>query len=95
VPTAWDETRLVDGYPGRFVIMARRSGNTWYIAAINGTGAEKQVTPDLSFLPEDVAGALITDGPDRTFIQTKLESDTLQKPTLTLPPNGGFVMIAK
>ncbi len=34
----WDETKFVDGFPGEFVILARRSGKTWYIAGINGGG---------------------------------------------------------
>ena len=37
VPTTWDETRLIDGYPGKFVTMARRHGNSWYIVSLNGT----------------------------------------------------------
>lgn len=43
LPTAWDETRLIDGYPGKFAIMARRSGTTWYICGINGTDQEMQM----------------------------------------------------
>ena len=38
VPTLWDETRLIDGYPGRYVILARRHGDDWYVAGINATG---------------------------------------------------------
>jgi hypothetical protein len=37
LPAAWDETRLLDGYPGKSVVMARRKGSTWYVAGINGT----------------------------------------------------------
>jgi hypothetical protein len=37
VPTTWDETCLIDGYPGKYVTMARRHGNTWYIVSLNGT----------------------------------------------------------
>ena len=40
VPTIWDETRFIDGYPGSYVALGRRKGNTWYIAAVN---AEKEV----------------------------------------------------
>jgi len=39
VPTVWDETVFVDGYPGRYVVIARRSGNRWYVGGINA-GAE-------------------------------------------------------
>lgn len=37
LPTAWDETRLISGYPGKSVVMARRKGDRWYVAGINGT----------------------------------------------------------
>ena len=47
VPTTWDETRLIDGYPGKFVTMARRHGNSWYIVSLNGT-LENPVKLDLN-----------------------------------------------
>ncbi|MDO4164737.1 MAG: glycoside hydrolase family 97 protein [Bacteroides sp.] len=37
VPTEWDETRFIDGYPGRYVVLARRHGDCWYLAAVNAT----------------------------------------------------------
>lgn len=43
LPTAWDETRLLAGYPAEYVVMARRSGDTWYIACINGTDESKEI----------------------------------------------------
>jgi hypothetical protein len=49
VPTTWDETRYLDGYPGKYVILARRHGNDWYVAGINNTGAPLKVELDLSF----------------------------------------------
>ena len=38
VPTLWDETRFIDGYPGKYVILARRSGNKWYVAGVTSDG---------------------------------------------------------
>lgn len=35
VPTTWDEVRFIDGYPGKYVILARRHGDKWYIAGVN------------------------------------------------------------
>ncbi len=35
VPTTWDEVKFIDGYPGKYIIMGRRSGDDWYVAAIN------------------------------------------------------------
>ena len=37
VPTSWDETRYIDGYPGKYIVMARRSGDKWYIVGLNAT----------------------------------------------------------
>ena len=39
VPVVWDETRFLAGEPGQFVVLARRSGNQWYIGGINGENA--------------------------------------------------------
>ena len=46
VPVAWDETLFLDGYPGKFVILARRSGDSWIVAGLNGT--DKPITQTLS-----------------------------------------------
>ena len=48
LPAAWDESRFIDGYPGEYVVMARRKGARWYIAAINGTDEEKDIPTGLS-----------------------------------------------
>lgn len=50
MPTVWDETRLLSGYPGESVVMARRNGDTWYIAGINGKDEPQMLTFDASFL---------------------------------------------
>ena len=42
VPTTWDETRFIDGYPGKYVVLARRQGDHWYVAAINATNKRQQ-----------------------------------------------------
>lgn len=93
VPTAWDETRLIDGYPGTFVVIARKSHDKWYIAGINGTEEKKKLSLDLSFLPAETKATLITDGPDRSFSRTMLEKDTACKPGIKLQPHGGFVIV--
>jgi alpha-glucosidase len=103
VPTVWDETRLIDGYPGNFAVIARKSGSKWYIAGLNGTKQEKELTLDLSFLPAQTTAALITDGPasvdaetgrpQRSFNQSTLNKYTIRKPNIKLQPNGGFVII--
>lgn len=44
VPTEWDETKFIDGYPGKYIVMARRSGDKWYLAATNGEKADREVS---------------------------------------------------
>lgn len=71
MPTSWDDTHVVDGFPGRFVVLARRAGDIWYLGGIAGENAYA-ATMDFSFLPE--AGAyeatLIQDGASDAFIST-------------------------
>jgi hypothetical protein len=58
VPTLWDEVRFLDGYPGKYAILARRSGDKWYIAGINAQ--EEPVVADIP-LPASGAVTLYTD----------------------------------
>ena len=63
VPAAWDETRFIAGEPGRFVILARRKGNDWYIGGINGRDIAEQVNVPLAFLGQGrYTMTLIRDG---------------------------------
>jgi len=92
IPVSWDETRLLDGYPGKYVIMASRKGETWYISGINATGTNKEVTFELPFVKAD-NGMLITDGDNnRSFIQESIKLNASRTVTFNLKPNGGFVL---
>jgi len=50
LPTVWDDTRYVSGYPGESAVLARRRGDTWYVAGINGTDEPKTLTVSLDFV---------------------------------------------
>lgn len=52
VPATWDDTRVIDGYPGRAVALARRSGNVWYVGVMTGDGTAGRVTVPLEFLEQ-------------------------------------------
>lgn len=90
VPAAWDDTRFVDGYPGEFAVIARKSGNRWYIAGINGTDQPKTLKLDLTKFTKSVKGRLITDGENRTFQSRQISGSN---PEITLIKNGGFVLV--
>jgi alpha-glucosidase len=65
VPTVWDDTRVIDGYPGEFAVVARRSGNRWFIGALNGS-RERDFKIPLDFLSpgQNYEATLYYDNPD-------------------------------
>lgn len=80
----------MDGYPGKYAVIARRAGGTWYIAGINGTTSDKTLTLDLSFVGSK-QGVIITDGDkERSFSQRSIAAG--KKVAVTLKPHGGFVI---
>jgi len=93
IPSHWDDTRFIKGFPGKLVVLARRSGNTWYVAGINGENIEKNLNLELLFLENEKTGMLITDGANnRSFTMQKI-TVTPEKPLETkLKGNGGFVI---
>lgn len=93
LPSAWDDTRLLDGYPGQSAVIARRSGDTWYIAGINGTEGEIILEPDFSRIGQDVTlSMLITDKGDKPGMGFDIRKNE-RAGKLTLPARGGFVAI--
>ena len=90
LPTVWDETHLLSGYPGENVVIARRHGKTWYVAGINGTDIPQSMAFTTDFLKEPAQ-------------QLKLFADSEQGgwdihsinelPTaVTCVPRGGFII---
>ena len=91
VPTTWDEVKFVDGYPGKYVIMARRSGDKWYVAGINAT--DKPVTKKiaLDMLSAGKTALLYTDDAKLNGnVKTQRVGKTLK---VTIPTNGAFVLV--
>ena len=94
LPSAWDDTRLLAGYPGRFAVIARRSGDTWYIAGINGTDEELPVDPDFSRIGVSTLETLITDNGSEPGKGFNIEHNA-PAAKLTLPARGGFVAVSQ
>ena len=88
LPTVWDETRYVSGYPGESAVLARRSGNTWYVAGINGKDAPQILKTNLSFIGKGSVQMFADDASGNWQISTisKLPSQ------VECQPRGGFVM---
>jgi len=53
LPTTWDETRIIDGYPGEFAIIARKKNDVWFLGALSGV-APKELSISLDFLDKGV-----------------------------------------
>lgn len=96
VPTAWDETRFLAGYPGREVVIARRKAARWYVAGINGEDRSKKVSIPFPFLTKGKTyrAELIADGDYDSGLDVKYltikEDDTLEVKCL---PRGGFTLV--
>ena len=92
VPTTWDEVRFIDGYPGRFAIFARRSGNKWFVVGIN---AEKEALK--TSLPLDMfqKGQILSVYSDDALLNGSVKEVKLNKKqqlNITIPTNGGLVI---
>ncbi|WP_367392660.1 glycoside hydrolase family 97 catalytic domain-containing protein [Lewinella sp. LCG006] len=88
IPTRWEESKLLAGYPGKEVIMARRKGDTWYIVGINGEASAKTFELDLSFVKHQ-EGLLFYDDASGIPAQKQVAAGHVQ---LELVPYGGFVI---
>jgi len=93
VPTAWDETRFIDGYPGQLAVLARRRGTDWYVGAITSDTMVSIAEVPLRFLGAGTYDvSLISDGEDvdkfAHATETLIRRDTM---TVELAPRGGFV----
>lgn len=100
LPSVWDETRFISGYPGESAVLARRSGDTWYIAGINGKDEPQTLTTDLSGILDTDAGQTITTFQDTTDPDAPWQIDTgCVNPSLSeslmffCQPRGGFVIV--
>ena len=93
LPTTWDETRYIDGYPGKYVVLARRHGDQWYVAGLNAQKEPISLTIDLSAF--NVTKQL-NDQVDKKGSVTGIAISDMKikkgKAKITIQPNGGIVM---
>ena len=110
IPTVWDETRVLQGELGKYIVTARRSGGIWYIGGINDWDA-RDITLDMSFLLKGGKSAgkgsitLFKDGPnahrsahDYTIDKLNVVDYIARKSTpltIHLAPGGGFAMVVE
>ena len=87
LPNNWDDVKFIDGYPGKLFVVARKAGNKWYVAGINGENTEKELTLNLSFL-KNKKGTLISSGKGN-------EEPSFNLTTITIPSAGDMNIIVK
>ena len=94
LPSVWDDTKLISGYPGSSVVIARKKADNWYLGALNGLDKKQSLKLDLSFIKDnnDYTAKLFTDsGSGNSFsikdIQVKEIPDLIE-----CLPHGGFVI---
>lgn len=97
VPSTWDETRFLDGYPTRYVVLARRHGSDWYVAGLNATGKQLKLTLSM---PE-LAGKTVSYYNDKAIKKGQIVADSQVRTVkvdkkgnvkVTIEPNGGLIL---
>ena len=93
MPTTWDETQFIDGYPGRYAVLARRHGDDWYVAGISALKEPLKLTLDL---PMFTAGSqlkyYVDDPKTGQPVLTTLKVDKKGKAKVEIQPNGGLII---
>ncbi len=94
VPTTWNETRYIDGYPGKYVVLARRHESTWYIAATNATKEPLKFSLSLDIFKKGDVITIYNDNaktrePEKTTIKVKDPT----RINFTVQPDGGVVIV--
>jgi hypothetical protein len=93
VPAVWDDTKFLDGFPGKYAAFARRGDGRWFAAGINGEATERKLDLDLSGVSVRDRATLIVDAGQGRFEQREVTWRDGDRVPVTLAPNGGFVMV--
>ena len=96
LPTTWDETRFLDGYPTKYVVLARRTGDKWYVAGMNGTQQAKTLQLSLPMFAGQTVQCYIDqpskNGAPCTSVLKALKVDKKGIAKVTLQPMGGVII---
>lgn len=93
VPTTWDETIFLDGYPGKYVVLARRHADRWYIAGINAGKEPLKLELNLPMCRKGDKISYYSDTKDRAPQQEDMEIKRPEKVKVTLQPEGGIILV--
>jgi hypothetical protein len=91
LPAQWEDMKFIEGFPGKYAVLARKSGSKWYISGINAESTAKEISLNLSSFGKKKA-TLITDGAEPLTFATENNIKTKTK-QITIKPTGGFVLV--
>lgn len=91
LPSTWDETRFIDGFPGKYVVLARRHGDQWYVGGLNALKEPLTLTLDLPMMAGKTLDYLVDDKQGQPT-KTTLKVDKQGRTKITIQPNGGIVL---
>ena len=93
VPTTWDEVKFIDGYPGKYVILARRCGDKWYVVGINAESEPLKQTVTLPMFDKGAEVTVYSDDAQLNGSVKTLKQNKKQQMMITIPCNGGVVIV--
>ena len=91
LPSTWDETRFIDGYPGKYVVLARRHGDNWYIAGLNAQKEPLKLTLSLPMFAGQTVSTLVDDKNGAPTLTTQKIGKQGQAKVM-IQPNGGIIL---
>lgn len=92
LPASWEEVRFIEGYPGKYVVLARKAGSKWYIAGINADGTDRKLSLNTAAFGKMFS--LLRDG-DKPVSFEEVKGKTTAAQPIIITPNSGFVMIVE
>ena len=95
VPTTWDETVFIDGYPGKYVVLARRHGSKWYIAGVSNEEKPFKLKLDLPMLQKDQAVTLYAEDGKKPLTAKTVKVKDPKAFEINMQKNNGFILVAE
>ena len=93
VPTTWDETRFIDGYPGKYIIMARRHGSQWFIVGVNAEKQTLKKTISIPMIPAAAQLKIYADDEQLNGSVNNVKLNKKQQIEISIPNNGALVIL--
>ena len=95
IPSIWDEVKFIDGYPGKYILLARRHADSWYIAGVNAQKEPLKLKVKLPMIEVGKEVKLYSDSKDLEGNLQTVRLNRKQEVQITIPCNGGMVIVSR